>query len=225
MQNTARGEDALAQCSPSARFEPVAFDISLQVVSAINDSLIELLVQHARDAALAFPLDASLRVQMAELSDVQRSAIAQCGVMLADVEFENEPFWRTLRQSNRSPVELNLPGAWLANEEALSHTLTALFGSLQVVRGTPGLAPFVLSMPQSVLTVFRTLGERALLDTARQHPHLFQPRWRQRTDIWLGILNFVMENDLTDLSRLNRHVLTIPGASAPQLPAYPRPRP
>jgi hypothetical protein len=219
MRNTAQSHGASTEGQPTVRYEPAALEIASQTVAAANESLLELLVKHAADRARTFPLPRSLRSRLAALNESQRTAIANCGITIVDLELENAQFWHHAKHPDFHADHLSFP-VWLDHGDALSLTLSALFATLQVVRSTPCLAPFLLNMPGPVVSVFATMDQRALLSIARRFPHLFRSRWREQSEVWTGILNLATEEDPIDQSRLNRHCLTLRGASTLQVQAY-----
>src|SRR5882672_2304323 len=71
--------------APWRRFEPALLTELLDTVAAVNNQLLDALIDCARSDNLEFPLPGSLRESVAHLSDPEQRAMARCGVFLGDV--------------------------------------------------------------------------------------------------------------------------------------------
>ena len=218
MRKQVRGEiNIRARTRPPGRFVTSTMGPVMRAVNALNESLLDRLSVHARDTSLAFPLAASLRARIAALTSHQISAISRCGVLLSDIESSNPDFWQHVNLSEQAPPATIATSAWLTVDEAISHTLAVMLGCLYILRTAPTLAQLVLGMQPAVLSVFGELSERTLLATALRYPHLLQPRWSRRPDIWITVLDFVDGHSSTDLPQLNLHCLKLAAACSSRL--------
>src|ERR1700719_2774148 len=73
------------QCAPWRRFEPAMLTELLDTVAAVNNQLLDALVDCAMADNFEFPLPEPLRGTVAQLTVPERQTIARCGVFLGDV--------------------------------------------------------------------------------------------------------------------------------------------
>jgi hypothetical protein len=169
------------------RREPVVLAEVLAAVSAVNEQLLEALVESSRVEGAEFPLPESLRDRVARLTLEERQRTARCGVFLADANFVDFSCWREMAlgaQAARS--ELLRP--WLPIEASRSLAHCALLIAWHLTHASPAVACVLLGMSAPGVAAFRELGVAELAHVARHHSHWVRPRWSYRLDIWSDLI-------------------------------------
>jgi hypothetical protein len=173
---------------PWRRFEPAVLMELLETVAAVNAQLLEALVHCARSDNLEFPLPASLRGPVAQLTVFERDTMARCGVLLADVG----PLGITCSQgaTNQSGMGLSTEQVrpWLPTEQSISLAHSVLLVSWFLLHASPDVARVLLGIDAPGVEVYRLLGVDELAHIARNHPDRVRPRWGNQLEAWTVLL-------------------------------------
>jgi hypothetical protein len=203
--------------SRGCKFEPKVMGEVLDAVVALNDQLLEALASSARTISDTFPLPDSLRTSFAAISDGQRRLAARCGVLLADAGFSDDALWRRIAlPSEHNDARSNDTRAWLSSEESVVLCYSALMVAWYIVHTTPGASGVLLGMSDAVLEEFRSLGVGDLALIARRRPNWIRPRWIDRPDVWLDLIDDQGQDDIRATS-VPLRCLTVSAAYAPNL--------
>jgi len=165
----------------------------LSAVTALNEQVLDTLVDSARSADAEFPLDSRLRANVATLTDGQRQQIARCGVCLADAGFADLTRWNHVALAGKSALPPDDGRPWLSSNQSVELAYAVLMMAWHVVHRSPGVAGVLLGMTEPVMAVYDDLGVRELARIARTHPGWVQPRWRERTEVWEGVVEFTTQ--------------------------------
>ena len=168
------------------RFEPAALTEILNTVAAVNEQLLDALVDSARSGVLSFPLPESLRSRVAILTSGERQLAARCGVFLADAALADLPggglpVIRSVALADRGrawlPIEaVHIASAFRAAGVVVPHPRKSRRGA----RAARYRAADV--------TAYRARGVGGLAQIARRHSDGIRPRWPHRLDVWTQIL-------------------------------------
>lgn len=184
------GKGALTDGSPEGRsgraIEPKHISEVLSAVSAANEHLLVSLRESAFRNELSFPLPAIVRRRFIEIPRAQLREAAQCGVLLVDARCAQVTCECSIAQGSPEP-----PSYWdkeSGTQRAVALAYSLLTAVWYVVHTTPAAASLLLGVSASVVEAFRDLGVGKLALVARREPGWVQPRWRDRPDVWMGLL-------------------------------------
>lgn len=169
------------------RFEPAALTEILNTVAAVNEQLLDALVDSARSGVLSFPLPESLRSRVAILTSGERQLAARCGVFLADAALADLPGGGLPIESDPSTLA-DRGRAWLTIEQSISLAHSVLLGSWYLIHASPAVARVLLGIGAADVTAYRARGVGELAQIARRHSDGIRPRWPHRLDVWTQIL-------------------------------------
>jgi hypothetical protein len=170
------------------RFEPAALTEVLNTVAAVNEQLLDALVESARSGVLSFPLPESLRSRVAILTSRERQVAARCGVFLADAALAGLPGGGPPLEAGPAP-SADRGRAWLPIEQSISLAHSVLLGSWYLIHASPAVARVLLGIGAADVTAYRARGLRELAHIARRHSDWIGPRWPHRLDVWTQILD------------------------------------
>jgi hypothetical protein len=162
----------------------------LSAVIGLNEQVLDGLVASAQSMDAEFPLASPLRANVATLTDGQRRQIARCGVCLADAGFADLARWQQVALVCKSALPSDDDRPWLSSNQSELLAYAVLIVAWHAVRRSPGIASVLLGMTEPVVAVYHDLEVRELARVACAHPGWVQPRWRERTEVWEGLIAF-----------------------------------
>lgn len=166
----------------------------LQPIWELNARCLGLLAECARkEPADTFPLLRHVRIPILGMTSEMRSRAARQSFLLLDMEFANSKWWRTLRQASRSrplpPWQGQFPRA---KARALARaTLSATWHGLRGDRH----ARFRMGMAPEVAEVIEALSLTELERLAEKAYRFLRPRWVDRPEVWLHLLESAATGD------------------------------
>ena len=176
----------LSEGSVGRSFEPSRIQEVLSAVSAANEQILVALRESAFRNEPTFPLPALVRRRFIEISRAQLREVATCGALLVDVRFADTGSWRSIAHASEEPAD-DRRGR-VASDQCVALAYGVLAVVWYVVQATPVAAGLLLGMSTAVVKEFERLGVGKLGFVARSHPNWVQPRWSDRADVWMDIL-------------------------------------
>ncbi len=203
----------------SWRRESVVLAEALDAVAAVNEQLLEAIVESAGVDGSEFPLPESLRGRAAKLTVEERRRAARCGVFLADANFVDFSCWREMALGNQS-ARSELLRPWLPIEASRSLAHCALLVAWHLTRASPSVARVLLGMSAPGVAAYRELGVADLAHIARRHSHWVRPRWSHRLDIWTELIGGLARVDGQDSRSITLRCLQVSAGDLKWLSAY-----
>jgi hypothetical protein len=186
-----RRKRALAQGSMHERYSGTIGTLPhanrvLSAVSAANEQLLVTLRASAFRNQRSFPLPAAVRQRFIEVPRAKLRDAASCGVLLVDARCAQIAYERSITPEGREPARYSDTDGGVRHSVALAYSLLAVVW--YVVHTTPAAAGLLLGMSASIVERLRDLSVGKLGFVARREPGWVQPRWRERPDVWMGLL-------------------------------------
>lgn len=169
-------------------FEPRVLSEVLAAVAELNEQVLDALAESARRTNADFPLSPALRSAMTSLTPTQRRQAARCGVLLANAGFSDLSRWRHVAMPSEFVLLPDDERCWLSSGQSVVLAYAVLMVAWHVVRISPAAAGVLLGMTEPVVAVYHQLGVGDLAHVARRHPGWVQPRWRDRPDVWVSMV-------------------------------------
>jgi hypothetical protein len=191
------------------RFEPAALTEALGTVSAVNEQLLEALVESARSDSAEFPLSGSLRPRVAGLSFEECRWAARCGVLLADANLADSRGWRDVQGHDKGNIPAVSRRPWLPMEQSISLAHSTLLVSWYLIHSTPAVARVLLGLSAAGVAACRELGVGDLAKLARRHPECVRPRWPDRLDVWTHLLEGAICPGIQESRSMTLHCLQV----------------
>jgi hypothetical protein len=190
---------------------------ALAAIAGLNEQVLAALTDSARNGEVEFPLAPALRGSIAALTQPQWRRAAQCRVLLVDAGFSDLKRWvdGTLAGESMVPPEDRRPWLPAGQSEVLSYAV--LMVAWHIVHRSRAVAALLLGMPDAVLTVFEKLSVSDLSLIARTHAGWVQPRWRQRSEMWVSVVGSVTQAGASDMAAMIFRFLQASATDATQL--------
>ncbi len=158
----------------------------LSAVSAANEQLLVTLRESAFRNDPTFPLPSVVRRTFIEVSRAKLRDAARCGILLVDARCAQAAYGRSIALESPEPARYSDAGGGAQHSVALAYSQLAVVW--YVVHMAPTAAGLLLGMSASIVEGFRDLSVGKLAFVARREPGWVQPRWRDRPDVWMGLL-------------------------------------
>jgi len=173
------------RCAGSS--EPQRIQEVLFAIAGANEQWLPVLRQRAFREDSTFPLPSVVRRRLIEMTDGQLREVAQCGILLAEARFLDVEHWRSI--AHRGPVQPNSHDEdKVAGKHAVSVAYSLFAVVWYVVQTAPSAAGVLMGMSADVVEEFKSLRVGQLARVARCYASCIQPRWRDRADVWMGVL-------------------------------------
>jgi hypothetical protein len=169
-------------------FEPRVLSEVLAAVAELNEQVLDALAESARRTNADFPLAPTLRSAITTLTSAQRRQAARCGVLLGDAGFSDLARWRHVAVPSEYALLPDDERCWLSSGHSAVLAYAVLMVAWHVVHISPAAASVLLGMTEPVMVVYHKLGVGDLAHIARCHPGWVQPRWRDRPDVWVSMV-------------------------------------
>jgi hypothetical protein len=160
---------------------------ALKGIRGINSLLLELLCTQAAASTASFPLPPEVRRRFASAPADVRGQVAACGLLLADMGFEDGNRWREALRATDAQSQ-GTPEGWAPKDESIALMQATLIVCWQVVNLSQTLAVILLGMAPETVAVFTEMGLEELAHIARHHFDWIKPRWQQNPEAWSTLL-------------------------------------
>lgn len=167
------------------------------MVREFNEEFLEELAQMARagDARSSLAIIWAHRDQWLELDADARRKAARVPLLLIDIQFHNEEWWRSAHMpQSQDPMSADAAGTFeqKAATKLMYHALVLLW---HTARCDARAASMMLAIPQQVAVMVASLGLRDLVRIADQHHRHLRPRWEHLDQFWAHLLMAARSGD------------------------------
>ena len=193
---------------------PLSTEDPLKDLHAVNERLIELLIQAARSGEPpALALVAHLRGKLREMSPEGRSRAARRPFCLANMDFEMEREWdRGLARRNGSDSSWSARGLF-PRGPALQLARSTLTLAWYSARADGATAALTFGMHPRVAQQIASLTLTEIEGLAERHFRRARPRWEDRYGLWRQILQTADCEDLRRAREVDFRGLKLMGAA------------
>lgn len=183
----------------------------LEAVSQLNERLVNALIEMARRGDASTAIVANNRDALCRLDATACKRAARSPVLLLDLRFQDEAWWRNAARPNAEYRATTTCGSSLPADCAVELSRESIIVAWLAVHHVRQSASLLFGMSGAVATVLGELTPQQLNRVAERSSHELRIRWQTKLDFWRRLLVTVNSDDAVDLCEIHLFALQLLG--------------
>jgi hypothetical protein len=175
----------------------------LEAVCQVNLHLVSTLIELARDGNVSTVVVAQNVDALCRLEEAACNRVARIPVLLLDLHFQDEDWWRNATRSNGDIRAATIGTAGLPADYAAELTRETLIVAWLAVHQARQSASLLFGMSDAVASLLGELTPQQLNRVAEQSSHELSIRWQMKPDFWRRLLAAAQSGNAVDLSEIH----------------------